>query len=214
MAHLSQDENMVEVFREGKDLHAATAANIYKKDISEVTRDERTKSKRANFGIIYGITVFGLAERLDIPRDEAKMLIDGYFATFPQVDYMEKSKEVARQKGYVTTLFGRRRYLPDINSHNATVRGFAERNAINAPIQGTAADIIKVAMIHIFNRFKAEGIRSKMLLQVHDELNFSVYPEEKEKVERIVLEEMQNAFPLSVPLVADSGFGQNWLEAH
>ena len=215
MAHLSQDNNMVEVFREGKDLHAATAANIYKKDISEVTRDERTKSKRANFGIIYGITVFGLAERLDIPRDEAKMLIDGYFATFPQVhDYMEKSKEVARQRGYVTTLFGRRRYLPDINSHNATVRGFAERNAINAPIQGTAADIIKVAMIHIFNRFKAEGIRSKMLLQVHDELNFSVYPDEKEKVERIVLEEMQNAFPLSVPLVADSGFGQNWLEAH
>ncbi|SEV98290.1 DNA polymerase I [Prevotella aff. ruminicola Tc2-24] len=215
MAHLSKDENMVEVFREGKDLHAATAANIYKKSIDEVTRDERTKSKRANFGIIYGITVFGLAERLDIARDEAKMLIDGYFATFPQVhDYMEKSKEIARQKGYVTTLFGRRRYLPDINSHNATVRGFAERNAINAPIQGTAADIIKVAMIHIHNRFKAEGIRSKMILQVHDELNFSVYPDEKEKVERIVLEEMQAAFPLSVPLVADSGFGQNWLEAH
>ena len=215
MAHLSQDQNMMEVFREGKDLHAATAANIYKKDIADVTRDERTKSKRANFGIIYGITVFGLAERLDIPRDEAKMLIDGYFATFPQVhDYMEKSKEVARQKGYVTTLFGRRRYLPDINSHNATVRGFAERNAINAPIQGTAADIIKVAMIRIFQRFKAEGIKSKMILQVHDELNFSVYPEEKEKVERIVIEEMQNAFPLNVPLVADSGFGQNWLEAH
>ena len=163
----------------------------------------------------YGITVFGLAERLDIPRDEAKMLIDGYFATFPQVhDYMEKSKEVARQKGYVTTLFGRRRYLPDINSHNATVRGFAERNAINAPIQGTAADIIKVAMIRIHERFQKEGIRSKMILQVHDELNFSVYPEEKEKVERIVIEEMQNAFPLNVPLVADSGFGQNWLEAH
>jgi len=215
MAHLSQDTEMIKVFSEGKDLHAATAANIYKKPIEEVTRDERTKSKRANFGIIYGITVFGLAERLDIPRDEAKMLIDGYFATFPQVhDYMEKSKEVARQQGYVTTLFGRRRYLPDINSHNATVRGFAERNAINAPIQGTAADIIKVAMIHIFNRFKAEGIRSKMILQVHDELNFSVYPEEKEKVEDIVLEEMQNALNLSVPLVADSGFGQNWLEAH
>ena len=215
MAHLSKDENMIEVFREGKDLHAATAANIYKKDIADVTRDERTKSKRANFGIIYGITVFGLAERLDIPRDEAKMLIDGYFATFPQVhDYMEKSKEIARQKGYVTTLFGRRRYLPDINSHNATVRGFAERNAINAPIQGTAADIIKVAMIRIFNRFKSEGIKSKMILQVHDELNFSVYPEEKEKVERIVLEEMQGAFDLAVPLVADSGFGQNWLEAH
>ena len=215
MAHLSQDPQMIEVFREGKDLHAATAANIYKKPIDEVTRDERTKSKRANFGIIYGITVFGLAERLDIPRDEAKMLIDGYFQTFPQVhDYMEKSKEVARQQGYVTTLFGRRRYLPDINSANATVRGFAERNAINAPIQGTAADIIKVAMIHIFNRFKAEGIKSKMILQVHDELNFSVYPEEKEKVERIVLEEMQNAFHMAVPLVADSGFGENWLEAH
>ena len=215
MAHLSQDSQMIEVFKEGKDLHAATAANIYKKPIEEVTRDERTKSKRANFGIIYGITVFGLAERLDIPRDEAKMLIDGYFATFPQVhDYMEKSKEIARQKGYVTTLFGRRRYLPDINSHNATVRGFAERNAINAPIQGTAADIIKVAMIHIFERFKKENIKSKMILQVHDELNFSVYPEEKEKVEAIVIEEMQKAFPLRVPLVADSGFGQNWLEAH
>ena len=215
MAHLSQDPQMIEVFREGKDLHAATAANIYKKPIDEVTRDERTKSKRANFGIIYGITVFGLAERLDIPRDEAKMLIDGYFQTFPEVhDYMEKSKEVARQQGYVTTLFGRRRYLPDINSANATVRGFAERNAINAPIQGTAADIIKVAMIHIFQRFKTENIRSKMILQVHDELNFSVYPEEKEKVERIVLEEMQNAFHMAVPLVADSGFGENWLEAH
>ncbi len=215
MAHLSEDENMIRVFQEGKDLHAATAANIYKKDISEVTRDERTKSKRANFGIIYGITVFGLAERLDISRDEAKRLIDGYFETFPQVhDYMEKSKELAREKGYVTTLFGRRRYLPDINSHNATVRGFAERNAINAPIQGTAADIIKVAMIRISQRFKAEGIRSKMILQVHDELNFSVYPEEKDQVERIVIEEMQGAINLKVPLIADSGFGDNWLEAH
>ena len=215
MAHLSKDANMIEVFREGKDLHAATAANIYKKPIDEVTRDERTKSKRANFGIIYGITVFGLAERLDIPRDEAKMLIDGYFETFPQVrDYMEKSKEIARQQGYVTTLFGRRRYLPDINSQNSVVRGFAERNAINAPIQGTAADIIKVAMIHIFQRFKAEKIKSKMILQVHDELNFSVLPEEKEKVEHIVIEEMQNAFQMAVPLVADSGFGSNWLEAH
>ncbi len=215
MAHLSNDPQMIEVFREGKDLHAATAANIYKKPIEEVTRDERTKSKRSNFGIIYGITVFGLAERLDIPRDEAKMLIDGYFDTFPQVhDYMEHSKEIARKQGYVTTLFGRRRYLPDINSANSVVRGFAERNAINAPIQGTAADIIKVAMIHIHNRFKAENIRSKMILQVHDELNFSVYPEEKERVERIVIEEMQNAFHMNVPLVADSGFGNNWLEAH
>ena len=215
MAHLSNDDNMIEVFREGKDLHAATAANIYKKPIEEVTRDERTKSKRANFGIIYGITVFGLAERLDIDRAEAKQLIDGYFDTFPQVhDYMEKSKEIARQQGYVTTLFGRRRYLPDINSANSVVRGFAERNAINAPIQGTAADIIKVAMIRIFQRFKKEGIKSKMILQVHDELNFSVYPEEKEQVERIVLEEMQGAFDMRVPLVADSGFGNNWLEAH
>ncbi len=215
MAHLSGDEQMIKVFREGKDLHAATAANIYKKPIEEVTRDERTKSKRANFGIIYGITVFGLAERLDIPRDEAKMLIDGYFDTFPQVhQYMEESKEIARKQGYVTTLFGRRRYLPDINSANSVVRGFAERNAINAPIQGTAADIIKVAMIRIYNRFKKEGIQSKMILQVHDELNFSVYPEEKEKVERIVLEEMQGAFEMKVPLVADSGFGENWLEAH
>ena len=215
MAHLSQDPQMIEVFREGKDLHAATAANIYKKPIEEVTRDERTKSKRANFGIIYGITVFGLAERLDIPRDEAKMLIDGYFQTFPQVhDYMEQSKEIARKQGFVMTLFGRRRYLPDINSQNSVVRGFAERNAINATIQGTAADIIKVAMIHIFQRFKAEGIKSKMILQVHDELNFSVLPEEKEKVEKIVIEEMQNAFQMAVPLVADSGFGTNWLEAH
>ncbi|MCR5269828.1 MAG: DNA polymerase I [Prevotella sp.] len=215
MAHLSKDEHMIEVFKNGKDLHAATAANIYKKPIEEVSRDERTKSKRANFGIIYGITVFGLAERLDIPREEAKMLIDGYFDTFPQVQqYMEQSKEVARQQGYVTTLFGRRRYLPDINSQNAVVRGFAERNAINAPIQGTAADIIKVAMIRIFQRFKAEGIKSKMILQVHDELNFSVYPKEKELVERIVLEEMQHAMSLDVPLVADSGFGKNWLEAH
>jgi DNA polymerase-1 len=215
MAHLSKDPQMIEVFREGKDLHAATAANIYKKPIEEVTRDERTKSKRANFGIIYGITVFGLAERLDISREEAKQLIDGYFATFPDVhDYMEQAKQTARQKGYVTTLFGRRRYLPDINSANATVRGFAERNAINAPIQGTAADIIKVAMIRIHNRFRQEGIRSKMILQVHDELNFSVYPEEKSRVEAIVIEEMQHAFPLNVPLVADSGFGENWLEAH
>jgi len=203
------------VFRDGKDLHAATASTIYKKAIDDVSRDERTKSKRANFGIIYGITIFGLAERLDISRDEAKQLIDGFFETFPQVhDYMERAKEEARRQGYVTTLFGRRRYLPDINSQNATVRGFAERNAINAPIQGTAADIIKVAMIRIHHRFHEEGIRSKMILQVHDELNFSVYPEEKERVERIVVEEMQGALAMSVPLVADSGYGNNWLEAH
>ena len=215
MAHLSGDENMIRVFREGKDLHAATAATIYKKNIDDVTRDERTKSKRANFGIIYGITVFGLAERLDISRDEAKMLIDGFFQTFPRVhDYMEQAKQTARERGYAETLFHRRRYLPDINSRNATVRNFAERNAINAPIQGSAADIIKVAMIRIHERFKAEKIRSKMILQVHDELNFSVVPEEKSRVEAIVLEEMQNAYSLNVPLVADCGWGENWLEAH
>ena len=215
MAHLSGDENMIEAFRSGHDIHAATAAKIYKRTIDEVERDQRTKAKRANFGIIYGITVFGLAERLEISRDEAKQLIEGYFESFPKVkEYMEKTKEEARQNGYVTTLFGRRRYLADINSANATVRGFAERNAINAPIQGTAADIIKVAMIHIHKRFKAENIRSKMILQVHDELNFSVYPEEREQVERIVMEEMEMAFQMQVPLVADSGWGANWLEAH
>ena len=215
MAHLSGDKNMIEAFREGYDIHAATAARIYKEKIEDVSRDQRTKAKRANFGIIYGITVFGLAERLEISRDEAKQLIDGYFETFPDVHaYMEKAKELAREHGYAETFFHRRRYLPDITSHNATVRNFAERNAINAPIQGSAADIIKIAMVKIFNRFRKEGIRSRMILQVHDELNFSVIPEEKEKVERIVLEEMQNAYPLQVPLVADSGWGKNWLEAH
>ena len=215
MAHLSCDENMIEAFREGHDIHAATAAKIYKEEMENVSRDQRTKAKRANFGIIYGITVFGLAERLDISREEARQLIDGYFETFPKVkEYMEKAKEQARRQGYVETLFHRRRYLSDINSANATVRGFAERNAINAPIQGTAADIIKVAMINIHNHFKREGIRSKMILQVHDELNFSVVPEEKEIVEKIVLEEMQNAFEMQVPLVADCGWGNNWLEAH
>ena len=215
MAHLSGDKNMIEAFREGYDIHAATAARIYKEKIEDVSRDQRTKAKRANFGIIYGITVFGLAERLEISRDEAKQLIDGYFETFPDVHaYMEKAKELAREHGYAETFFHRRRYLPEITSHNATVRNFAERNAINAPIQGSAADIIKIAMVKIYERFRKEGIRSKMILQVHDELNFSVVPEEKEKVERIVLEEMQNAYPLQVPLVADSGWGKNWLEAH
>ena len=215
MAHLSGDKNMIEAFREGYDIHAATAARIYKEKIEDVSRDQRTKAKRANFGIIYGITVFGLAERLDISRDEAKQLIDGYFETFPEVQaYMEKAKELAREHGYAETFFHRRRYLPDITSHNATVRNFAERNAINAPIQGSAADIIKIAMVHIYERFRREGIKSKMILQVHDELNFSVLPEEKERVEKIVIEEMQNAYPLQVPLVADSGWGENWLEAH
>lgn len=215
MAHLSGDENMQEAFREGYDIHAATAAKIYHETMDSVTRDQRTKAKRANFGIIYGITVFGLAERLDISRTEATQLIDGYFATFPKVaEYMEQAKETARKLGYAETLLHRRRYLPDITSHNATVRGFAERNAINAPIQGTAADIIKIAMVRIHRRFRDERLRSKMILQVHDELNFSVYPDEKERVEQIVLEEMQNAYPLDVPLTADCGWGANWLEAH
>ncbi|WP_306571573.1 DNA polymerase I [Segatella buccae] len=215
MAHLSEDENMIEAFREGFDIHAATAARIWHKDIGEVTPAERKKAKQANFGIIYGITTYGLAQRMDISNGEARDLIDGYFLTFPRVEaYMEQAKETARKQGYAETLFHRRRYLPDINSHNATVRGFAERNAINAPIQGSEADIIKVAMVRIHRRFKAEGIRSKMILQVHDELNFSVFPEEKEQVERIVVEEMQGAYKLRVPLVADAGWGKNWLEAH
>ena len=215
MAHLSGDENMIASFNGGHDIHAATAARIWHKRIEEVTPDERKKAKQANFGIIYGITTFGLAQRMSISNNEAKSLIDGYFATFPKVhDFMEKAKESAREKGYAETLYHRRRYLPDINSQNATVRGFAERNAINAPIQGSEADIIKVAMIRIHDRFRREGIRSKMILQVHDELNFSVLPEEKELVERVVIEEMQGACRLSVPLIADAGWGHNWLEAH
>ena len=215
MAHLSEDENMMEAFREGHDIHRATAAKIWHEDIDKVTDAQRKKAKQANFGIIYGITTYGLAQRMDIPNGEAKELIEGYFRTFPKVQaYMEHAKEEARAKGYAETLFHRRRYLTDINSRNATVRGFAERNAINAPIQGTEADIIKVAMVRIWERFKKEGIRSKMILQVHDELNFSVFPEEREQVERIVIEEMQNAYPLNVPLIADAGWGKNWLEAH
>ncbi|MGP1550886.1 MAG: DNA polymerase I [Prevotella fusca] len=215
MAHLSEDENMMEAFREGHDIHRATAAKIWHEDIDKVTDAQRKKAKQANFGIIYGITTYGLAQRMDISNGEAKELIQDYFRTFPKVQaYMEQAKEVARAKGYAETLFHRRRYLADINSRNATVRGFAERNAINAPIQGTEADIIKVAMVRIWERFKKEGIRSKMILQVHDELNFSVYPEEREQVERIVIEEMQNAYPLNVPLTADAGWGKNWLEAH
>lgn len=215
MAHLSEDENMMEAFREGHDIHRATAAKIWHEDIDKVTDAQRKKAKQANFGIIYGITTYGLAQRMDISNAEAKDLIQDYFRTFPKVQaYMEHAKEVARAKGYAETLFHRRRYLADINSRNATVRGFAERNAINAPIQGTEADIIKVAMVRIWERFKKEGIRSKMILQVHDELNFSVYPEEREQVERIVIEEMQNAYPMNVPLIADAGWGKNWLEAH
>lgn len=215
MAHLSGDENMIEAFREGFDIHAATASKIWHEDIRNVTPAQRKQAKQANFGIIYGITTYGLAQRMGIDNREARQLIDDYFKTFPKVaDFMEQAKATARAKGYAETLFHRRRYLPDINSKNGTVRGFAERNAINAPIQGSEADIIKVAMVRIWQRFKAEGIRSKMILQVHDELNFSVYPDEKERVEAIVIEEMQGACMLRVPLVADAGWGNNWLEAH
>ena len=215
MAHLSGDKNMIEDFRSGYDIHAATAAKVYKKPISEVTREERSKAKVANFGIIYGISVFGLAERMNVDRREAKELIENYFATYNGVEqYIEKCKQDAKQNGYVETIYRRKRYLPDINSHNAVVRGYAERNAVNAPIQGSAADIIKVAMINIYNRFKAEGLKSTMILQVHDELNFNVVPDEQEKVLSIVHEEMQGAINLSVPLVADYGWGKNWLEAH
>ena len=215
MAHLSGDENMIEAFREGFDIHRATAAKIWKENIDDVTDEQRKKAKQANFGIIYGITTYGLAQRMGIDNGEARQLIDDYFRTFPKVQaYMEAAKEQAREKGYAETMFGRRRYLPDITSRNGTVRGFAERNAINAPIQGSEADIIKIAMIRIWRRFKDENIRSKMILQVHDELNFSVYPEEVEKVGQIVIEEMQKACELNVPLVADAGWGDNWLEAH
>lgn len=215
MAHLSGDEHMIEAFREGHDIHAATAAKVFKKNINEVTKEERSKAKTANFGIIYGITAFGLAERMNVSRTEAKNLIDEYFLTYPKVkEYMNRSIDTARQKGYTETVYHRKCYLRDINSHNAVVRGYAERNAINAPIQGSAADIIKIAMIRIYERFRKEGVRSKMILQVHDELNFSVYPGEKELVQQIVIEEMENAYQMKVPLEADFGWGKNWLEAH
>ena len=215
MAHLSGDQNMIDAFNEGHDIHAATAAKIFKKPIEEITSDQRRKAKTANFGIIYGITTFGLAERMQVSRGEAKELIEEYFATYPKVkEYMDKSIEMAREKGFTETLFGRRLHLPDINSHNAVVRGYAERNAINAPIQGTAADIIKVAMARIDQRLEKEGFKSKMILQVHDELNFNVVPEEKERLQEMVVYEMEHAFEMSVPLVADCGWGTNWLEAH
>ena len=215
MAHLSKDENMVNAFLSGEDIHAATAAKIFNVPLSEVTSDMRRKAKTANFGIIYGISAFGLADRLNISRTEAKGLIDGYFESFPSVKgYMEKSIEVAREKGYVETITGRRRILPDINSNNSIVRGYAERNAINAPIQGSAADIIKIAMIRVANRIKSENMRAKMIIQVHDELNFSVPADELELLKRVITEEMSTAYQMSVPLIADTGSGKNWLEAH
>lgn len=215
MAHLSGDKNMTDAFCSGHDIHAATAAKIYKQDINRVTADMRRKAKTANFGIIYGISVFGLAERMDVSRQEAKELIDGYFETYPQVkEYMDKSIQVARENGYVETIFRRKRFLPDINSRNAVVRGYAERNAINAPIQGSAADIIKVAMSRIYRRFQSNNLKAKMILQVHDELNFSVPEAEKELVQKIVIEEMEQAYRMLVPLRADCGWGKNWLQAH
>ena len=215
MAHLSGDRNMIDDFCSGHDIHAATAAKVYKKPIEEVTKDERRKAKVANFGIIYGISVFGLAERMNVDRREAKELIENYFATYSGVkQYIEKCKQEAKTNGYVETMFHRKRYLPDINSHNAVVRGYAERNAVNAPIQGSAADIIKVAMVNIYRRMKRENMRSTMILQVHDELNFNILPEEKDAMQRLVVEEMQNAFSMKVPLIADYGWGKNWLEAH
>ncbi len=215
MAHFSQDEHMLTAFRNGQDIHAATAAKIFNLPIGQVTKDQRRQAKTANFGIIYGISAFGLSQQLDCSRAEAKKLIDDYFAAFPRViEYIEAQKELARQRGYAETLFGRKRYLPDIHSHNATVRSFAERNAVNAPIQGTAADIIKMAMVSIHRRLKAENLRAQMIMQVHDELNFNVPREETERVQEIVVSEMQNAVHLSVPLIAECGVGENWLEAH
>ena len=215
MAHFSQDPHLVEAFRSGQDIHAATAAKIFNVPIEAVTREQRRQAKTANFGIIYGISAFGLAQQLDCSRSEAKALIDGYFAAFPGViDYIEHQKELARQQGFAVTLFGRKRYLPDILSHNATVRSFAERNAVNSPIQGTAADIIKMAMVTIHRRLKQEGLQAKMIMQVHDELNFNVPVNEVEQVREIVVSEMQNVVHLTVPLIADCGVGKNWLEAH
>jgi DNA polymerase-1 len=215
MAHLSQDRNMLDAFNSGYDIHTATAAKIYKIPMEEVNSDMRRKAKTANFGIIYGISTFGLADRLNISRAEAKELIDGYFETYPEVkNYMDNAIQKAKENGFVETLLGRKRFLPDINSQNSIVRGYAERNAINAPIQGTAADIIKIAMVHIQARFEVENIRTKMIMQVHDELNFTAPKDELEKVRKLIIGEMENAIALSVPIIADCEMGSNWLEAH
>ena len=214
IACLSHDPVMVASFLAGHDIHRATAAKIYHEEIENVTDAQRRAAKTANFGIIYGISVFGLAERMGVSRQEAKELIDGYFETYPQVRSIWTKASRCTRAGYVETIFHRKRFLPDINSRNGVARGYAERNAINAPIQGSAADIIKVAMVRIYQRFQSESIKSKMILQVHDELNFSVLPEEKEKVQKIVIEEMENAYHMQVPLRADCGWGSNWLEAH
>ena len=215
LAHFSQDEHLLAAFREGQDIHAATAAKIFKVPIDEVTKEQRRRAKTANFGIIYGISAFGLAQQLDCPRKDAKQLIDDYFNAFPQViAFIEKQKQFAREHGYVETLFGRKRYLPDIHSQNSVVRSFAERNAVNAPIQGTAADIIKMAMIGIAKQIKNHSWKTQMIMQVHDELNFNVPIAEVDEVKQMVVSEMENVVHLSVPLIADCGVGTNWLEAH
>jgi len=216
MAHMSQDEKMIEAFKNNTDIHTSTASKIFHvENLSEVTTEQRRKAKTANFGIIYGISAYGLSQRLNIPRAEAKQLIDEYFKGFPKVkQYMDRCIAEAREKGYVETLMGRKRFLKDINSRNATVRGFAERNAINAPIQGSAADIIKLAMIDVFNELEKQNFKTKMILQVHDELIFDVYQPELEKIKEIVKNKMENAVKLSIPLTVDLGTGANWLEAH
>jgi len=215
MAHFSQDEHLLQAFRQGQDIHAATAAKIYNIPIDQVTREQRRNAKTANFGILYGISAFGLAQQLGCSRTEAKQLIDGYFAAFPKIlAFIEAQKTFAREHLYVETLFGRKRYLPDIVSQNATVRAFAERNAVNAPVQGTAADIIKMAMVTIHRELKQRQFKAQMIMQVHDELNFNVPMDEVEQVRAIVVESMQNAVHLSVPLIAECGIGHNWLQAH
>ena len=215
MAHFSQDEHLLAAFRSGQDIHAATAAKIFRVPIDAVTKEQRRAAKTANFGILYGISAFGLAQQLDCSRSEAKQLIDDYFAAFPKIrSFIEAQKSYAREHLYVETLFGRKRYLPDIVSHNATVRAFAERNAVNAPVQGTAADIIKIAMVAIHREFKQRGLRAQMIMQVHDELNFNVPVDEIEQVKQIVVSNMQNAVHLSVPIIAECGIGNNWLDAH
>jgi DNA polymerase-1 len=212
---MSQDPLMIDAFRKGEDIHTATASKIFEVPPENVTKEQRGKAKTANFGIIYGISAFGLAQRMNIPRTDAKQLIDSYFNTYARVrKYMDEMIQIAREKGYVETMLGRRRYLRDILSRNAVVRGFAERNAINAPIQGSAADIIKIAMIRIQDLLYRNKFRTKMILQVHDELVFDVVKTELEEVKQMIIREMENAYTLSIPLIVDFGTGNNWLEAH
>ncbi len=215
IAALSQEETMMKAFQEGEDIHASTAAKVFNVPIDEVTREQRSNAKTVNFGIIYGVSAFGLSNQTDLTRSESKELIDTYYKTYPKLrNYMSEQVDFARENGYVSTVLGRRRYLKDINSSNAVVRGAAERNAVNAPIQGSAADIIKIAMIKIHHKLKDKGLRTKMLLQVHDELVFDVYKSELEEVQELIKSEMEHAFKLDVPLDVEVGLGDNWLDAH